>query len=99
MYCCEKNAFCVLPLGFAFFDFLDSSAGAVRLLAIDFSKAFDKVPHCGILNICIKFHLAEDAVLWISSFLTNKFQSVFCNNRLSKSSRVHSLLCIESLSY
>lgn len=63
--------------------FLDSSSGAVRILSVDFAKAFDKIPHSGIVSACINFRLPKDVILWIMSFLCDRFQRVKCNGQLS----------------
>ena len=57
-------------------EFLDSSSGAVRLLSIDFAKAFDKIPHSGIIEACIKFRLPMQITLLIKSFLSDRHQRV-----------------------
>jgi hypothetical protein len=64
-------------------DFLDSSSGAVRLLSVDFAKAFDKIPHSGIVAACIKFGLPKEVTLWLTSFLCDRFQRVKCNGQFS----------------
>ncbi len=56
--------------------FLDSSSGCVRLLSIDFSKAFDKILHSKILATLTAFKFPVDAIFWISSFLKDRFQRV-----------------------
>ncbi len=65
--------------------FLDSSSGIVRVLTIDFSKAFDKVLHSIILEAAIKFRLPKEAIDWISSFLANRKQRVSIENGRSSS--------------
>jgi len=63
--------------------FLDSQSGAVRLLAIDFEKAFDNLPHDRIIKTCIDFNLPKQAVLWISDFLADRRQCVRMNSSFS----------------
>ena len=48
-------------------EFLDSS-GSVRMLSVNFSKAFEKLPHSCILSACSKFDLPNHVILWIHSF-------------------------------
>ncbi|MEL7308580.1 MAG: reverse transcriptase family protein, partial [Pseudomonadota bacterium] len=55
--------------------FLDTS-GAVRVLSIDFSKAFDKILHSSIVTSAQKFCLPPNIINWIKSFLSNRFQCV-----------------------
>ena len=62
--------------------FLDSS-GCVRLLSIDFAKAFDKVLHSGVIGAMMKFNLPQEAVMWVSDFLSNRLQRVKVRNQVS----------------
>lgn len=62
--------------------FLDSS-GAVRILSVDLSKAFDKLPHTVILKSCNHFQIPNFIIKWINSFLSQRFQRVFCNDSYS----------------
>ena len=55
--------------------FLDSS-GCVRVLSIDFAKAFDKILHSRVIEKLIEFDLPLEAVAGISNFLANRFQRV-----------------------
>ena len=67
--------------------FLDKESGAVRVLAVDFSKAFDKLPTNSILSSLISFGVPREAVIFILSFLTNRFQRVSseeCSSNWSK---------------
>jgi len=70
--------------------FLDSSSGAVRLLSVDFARAFDKIPHSGIVTSCIRFGLPREAIAWIVDFLSNRFQRVKCKDSYSSWSPVSS---------
>ena len=62
---------------------MDSSPGSVRILSIDFARAFDKILHSGILQAARKFQLPTEAVLWIESFLSNRFQRVSIRGKCS----------------
>jgi len=55
--------------------FLDSS-GCVRILSIDFAKAFDKILHSRVIETMIAFRLPVQIVSWVSNFLTDRFQRV-----------------------
>ncbi len=57
-------------------EFLDYKSGAVRILAIDFAKAFDKITHSSIINACVSFEINPHLVKWLESFLTDRFQRV-----------------------
>lgn len=63
--------------------YLDKSSGAVRILAVDFSKAFDKLPHQVIVDACVSFNLSTNIITWICSFLQQRLQRVVCSNRFS----------------
>ena len=56
--------------------FLDGKSGAVRILAADLSKAFDKLPFVSILSALVKFQLPRLAVILIKDFLCNRWQRV-----------------------
>ena len=55
--------------------FLDSP-GAVRILSVDFSKAFDKLMHSSVIKSARYFNISDNIVSWIESFLTGRTQCV-----------------------
>lgn len=56
---------------------LDTGAGAVRMLSIDFSKAFDVLCHAVLLNKLVNtLKMPNWAVNWIASFLRERKQRV-----------------------
>jgi hypothetical protein len=63
---------------------LDQASGAVRVLSVDFAKAFDKLPHKVILSTITDLKLPVEAVSWIKDFLSERFQRVSINNSSSK---------------
>jgi uncharacterized surface protein with fasciclin (FAS1) repeats len=63
---------------------LDQASGAVRILSVDFSKAFDKLPHRAILTALVQLHLPVQVVSWIKDFLTDRFQRVNFNSTFSE---------------
>ena len=69
--------------------FLDSP-GAVRMLCIDFSKAFDKLLHSSILKSAQNFNIAPSILLWIQSFLTDRTQCVRIADTFSSWSSISS---------
>ena len=69
--------------------FLDKP-GAVRVLSIDFSKAFDKLLHKLIINSAINLCLPMKSVTWIKSFLEDRVQCVRVGDRLSSWSPITS---------
>ena len=71
-------------------EFLDKSSGCVRILSIDFSKAFEKIPHSTILKACYKFGLSLPCIKWISSFLSDRVQRVMIEDKASSWSSITS---------
>ena len=62
---------------------LDSSSGAVRVMSVDFSKAFDKLLHSVIIKACVKFNIPFFIIRWVISFLSDRFQRVRWNGTYS----------------
>jgi hypothetical protein len=56
--------------------FLDERSGAVRILQVDLSKAFDKTCHPTALDALARFEIPKECYLWIRSFLSGRFQRV-----------------------
>ena len=48
------------------------------LILLDFSNAFDKVPHPHLLLKLNPYGIRGDVLNWISSFLNGRTQSVMC---------------------
>ena len=63
--------------------FLDSP-GAVRMLMLDFQKAFDKIPHQVVVKSLITKGASRELVCWIISYLSSRKQRVICNGKCSK---------------
>ena len=63
--------------------FLDTP-GAVRVLSVDFRKAFDKLSYSSVLNALVKFDINSHIIRWIASFLTNRKQRVSFRNAYSE---------------
>ena len=70
--------------------FLDGKSGAVRLLSIDFAKAFDQVTHSAIVDACFTFEFDPHLIKWIVSFLSNRLQRVCLDGNVSSWSAVTS---------
>lgn len=50
---------------------------------LDFSKAFDKVPHILLLSKLRALNIRSDIINWITNFLSNRYQCVCANNSFS----------------
>ena len=56
----------------------------VALVMLDLSAAFDTIDHTVIINrLQNKFGICGDALVWITSYLSNRFQSVVIHNTSS----------------
>ena len=62
--------------------FLDTP-GCVRLLMVDFSKAFDRLPHDVILSSLSTLNAPKELVIWISSYLAQRSQCVKIGDKRS----------------
>ena len=51
-----------------------------NVILLDFSKAFDKVPHQRLLSKLHFYGIQNSTLNWISSFLTNRTQQVTIDN-------------------
>jgi hypothetical protein len=60
------------------------------VILIDFSKAFDVVPHSKLLNKLASLGVCDATLHWISAFLGNRSQSVVLNGVVSSPSAVTS---------
>ena len=50
---------------------------------LDFSKAFDKVPHKRLLSKLLAYGINGELLNWFESFLTNRVQRVVCDGEIS----------------
>lgn len=66
------------------------NGGQVDAIAIDLSRAFDKVSHQLLLLKLNKFGLGEKTVKWFQAFLSNRVQRVVINGTLSQEVEVSS---------
>jgi hypothetical protein len=63
---------------------------SVHAAVLDFSKAFDKVPHRRLLKKLEYYGIGDSLLKWFGSFLTMRQQSVICSGESSQSSHVTS---------
>ncbi|MEL7308758.1 MAG: reverse transcriptase domain-containing protein [Pseudomonadota bacterium] len=71
-------------------NFLYAKSGAVRVVAADLSKAFDKLPFESILSCLVNFGLSRQAVLFLADFLSGRKQRVRFGGLFSEWSSVTS---------
>ena len=64
-------------------EFLDSSSGAVRVLTVDFAKAFDSILHSRILSACKLFDIPVFVMEWVRCFLSSRKQRVVVDGTVS----------------
>ena len=57
---------------------------------LDFSKAFDKIPHQRLLMKLERYGIDGNLLSWMKSFLTKRVQTVICEGATSPSSPVNS---------
>jgi hypothetical protein len=60
------------------------------VITFDFCRAFDKVPHATLLDILSSKELHQSSLLWISSFLTGRYQNVRVESHVSQPKNVSS---------
>ena len=63
---------------------------SVHAAILDFSKAFDKVPHQRLLHKLEYYGIRENLLKWFESFLTGRTQSVICDGSRSNPTMVSS---------
>ena len=80
-----KGTICAVTLVYHhILKFLDCQSGSVRILAADFSKAFDILPFSSIVTSLIHFHLPREAVKLIKDFLCDRQQRVSFDDCVSR---------------
>ena len=62
----------------------------IDVIYLDFSKAFDKVPHQRLVNQLYNFGISGKCLSWIQNFLSNRIQMVRVNDEVSQSTDVKS---------
>ena len=61
---------------------------AIDVIYLDFAKAFDKIPHERLLYKLDKYGIRGKLLLWIRSWLNNRFQRVCLDGVRSKWAKV-----------
>ena len=67
-----------------------NNQGQTDAILLDFSKAFDKVPHHLLLTKLQYYGIRGNILRWITDFLYNRTQRVVCGGATSKSANVTS---------
>ena len=60
------------------------------VILLDFTKAFDKVPHCCLCHKLNQLGINGSLLSWIKCFLTDRYQQVTINGKVSSLSKVTS---------
>ena len=60
----------------------------IDVIFLDYSKAFDSVPHHRLISKLEAFGVRGNLSLWLSNFLSNRFQRVVLNGHLSSWAQV-----------
>ena len=69
---------------------LFNSKSQIDVAILDFSKAFDTVPHAGLLGKLKHYGIDSKILLWITNFLNNRKQRVVVNGSFSNFADVES---------
>ena len=67
-----------------------NSSGATRAVALDISKAFDRVWHAGLIHILMSYGISGQTFGLISSFLSNRWLRVVLDGMCSQEYPVNS---------
>ena len=67
-----------------------NASNSVHAAVLDFTKAFDKVPHRRLLIKLNLYGIRGNPLQWFESFLLKRCQSVICSGKSSKSSPITS---------
>ena len=57
----------------------DGTGAAVRIILLDYKKAFDLIDHC-ILVVFLSLRIPCGVARWVCDFLSNRFQRVKLSN-------------------
>ena len=86
----HPNRSCDTQLIITVNDFADclNKGGQCDVLALDFSKAFDKVPHAHLYQKLSHYGVHGSILSWLKAFLTDRSQYVILNNMKSYATSV-----------
>ena len=71
-----------------FAQIINNTGGQADVILLDFSKAFDKVPHNRLCEKLAFYGIRGPLLTWIRNFITNRTQRVILNGRSSQLSNV-----------
>ena len=60
----------------------------IDIAYLEFAKAFDKVPHCAMLNKLCRFGIPGQQINWFHSYLSDRYQRVALQGTYSDSLQV-----------
>jgi len=88
----RKNRSCESQLALTIHDILTkhSRSGRVDIAVLDFSKAFDTVPHTRLLTKLKHYGVTGNTLSWIKTFITGRTQRVVVEGRGSRLADVRS---------
>ena len=72
-----------------FFEWCDQE-DSLDIIYLDFSKAFDKVPHKMLIKKLESYRIQENVLRWITKWLENRKQRVQLNRHISSRTEVRS---------
>ena len=86
----QKNKSCETQLVYTIHEFATilNDSGEVDALFLDFSKAFDKVPHVRLLQKLEHYRICPQLINWIKDFLGQRQQQVVLNGVTSEQCEV-----------
>ena len=61
-----------------------------EMILLDFSKAFDLVPHIKLVEVLNAHYINKDVIRWINNLLQSRSQRTVVNNELSQKTKVRS---------
>ena len=73
-----------------------NSKSQIDVAILDISKAFDTVPHAGLLGKLEHYGIDSKILLWITNFLNNRKQRVVVDGSFSNYADVESGKCVNS---
>jgi len=64
--------------------FLDQESGAVKILLVDLTKAFDRATKSAVISALQKLKVSPNIILWTYNYMSERFQAVKVNGKMSQ---------------